>query len=168
MRKIISIIGHRKSPPEILETIEKIAEFFAKKGWILRSGGAEGVDFFAEKGFDKAGGKKEIYLPWKGFNDNKSQLQWSQQNWNEASKHHDNWVNLKMAVKQLHSRNMAIILGLDNKTPSDLIVAYTVDGEEVGGTSTGLKCGRAHDIDIFNLGSKTGLTKLRKFCKKLP
>jgi len=165
MNKLISIIGHRDSPPDILEKIEQIAEFFAKKGWTLRSGGADGIDSAGERGFDKAGGKKEIYLPWKGFNENKSQLQWSQENWKEASKHHDYWDGLKMSVKQLHSRNMSIILGLDNKTPSDIVVAYTADGKEVGGTATGLRCAVAHDILIFNLGAKTGLTKLRKWCK---
>jgi hypothetical protein len=164
---IVSIIGHRDSPPEILEMIEKIAEFFAKKGWILRSGGADGVDSAAERGADNADGKKEIYLPWKGFNGSESSLQWSQLNWLEAEKHHPNWAGLKMSVKQLHSRNMAIILGLDNKTPSDLIIAYTRNGEEVGGTATGLRCGRAHEIKMFNLGQKTGLSNLRKFCKKI-
>lgn len=167
MSKIISIIGHRDSPPEILETIGKIAEFFAKKGWILRTGGAEGVDEAALEGFQRiANSKVELYLPWQGYNDHRGLL-WTQENWNEAAKHHPKWDTLKGTVKQLHARNMSIILGLDNKTLSDLIVAYTRNGEEVGGTATGLRCGKAHDIPIYNLGAKTGLTKLRKFCKKL-
>jgi predicted Rossmann fold nucleotide-binding protein DprA/Smf involved in DNA uptake len=167
MSKYISIIGHRDSPPEILEKIAQIAEFFAKKGWILRSGGADGVDSAAESGYDKVGGLKEIYLPWKGFNENKSQLEWTKANWDEAAKFHPRWSELKGAVKQLHARNMAIILGLDNNTPSDLVVAYTLNGEMVGGTSTGLRCAAAHDIKVFNLGSKTGLTRLRKYCKNI-
>lgn len=168
MTKIISIIGHRNSPSEILNKITQIAGFFAKKGWTLRSGGADGVDAAAELGFDSVVGmKKEIYLPWKGFNENKSLLEWSKANWDEASKFHPNWANLKGAVRQLHARNMAIILGLDNNSPSDIIVAYTLNGEEVGGTATGLRCAAAYKVPIFNLGSETGLTKLRKFCKTL-
>jgi hypothetical protein len=167
MNKIISIIGHRDAPPEILNKITQIAEFFAKKGWVLRSGGADGVDSAAELGFNNAVGGKEIYLPWKGFNENESLLEWSKANWDEASKFHPNWENLKGAVRQLHARNMAIILGLDNNNPSDIIVAYTRNGEEVGGTATGLRCAAAHEVPIFNLGSKTGLIKLRKFCKTL-
>ena len=168
MNKIISIIGHRDSPPEILETIEKIAGFFAKKGWILRTGGAEGVDEAARQGYLKADKSNniELYLPWQGYNDLRGLL-WTQENWDEAAKHHPKWNSLKGTVKQLHARNMSIILGLDNKSPSDLIVAYTRNGEEVGGTATGIRCGKAHGILIFNLGDKTDLTKLRKWCKKL-
>lgn len=167
MSKIISIIGHRESPSEILETIGKIAEFFAKKGWVLRTGGAEGVDNAALAGFRNiANSKVELYLPWQGYNDHRGIL-WTQENWNEAAKHHPKWDELKGVVKQIHARNVSIIIGLDNETPSDLVVAYTKNGEEIGGTAMGIRVSKDRKIKMFNIGEPKGLDKLRKFCKKL-
>lgn len=52
----------------------KIGEILAKKNFILRSGGASGADSAFENGCDIQNGKKEIYLPWKNFNNNSSKL----------------------------------------------------------------------------------------------
>jgi predicted Rossmann fold nucleotide-binding protein DprA/Smf involved in DNA uptake len=61
MNKIFTGIGSRKTPPEILAQIEKIAEIAAASGWTLRSGGAEGADtaFFA--GCQRGNGSSEIF-----------------------------------------------------------------------------------------------------------
>lgn len=67
-------IGSRKTPPEIIEIFERMGSWLAKKGHILRSGGAEGADSAFEKGCDKESGEKEIYLPWTKFNHNPSHL----------------------------------------------------------------------------------------------
>lgn len=168
MSKIISIIGHRDSPPEILETIEKIAGFFAQKGWILRTGGAIGADEAGRQGFIKAGKESNIqlYLPWQGYNNLRGTL-FSPANWAEAAEHHPVWDKLSTNIKCLHARNMSIMLSEDNKTPSDLVVAYTDGGKEVGGSATGLSCARKYKIKTFNLGEEKALDKLRKFCKKL-
>lgn len=37
-------IGSRQTPPEILKMMTKIATQLESKGWVLRSGGAEGAD----------------------------------------------------------------------------------------------------------------------------
>ena len=52
-------IGSRKTPNEVLSLIVEIAEYFARMGFILRSGGADGADSaFAAGAF-----KKQIFLP---------------------------------------------------------------------------------------------------------
>jgi len=75
-------IGSRKTPGPINDIIEfsPLYRFYywgrilATKGFILRSGHADGADLAFEKGCDTVNGKKEIYLPWKGFNGSDSKL----------------------------------------------------------------------------------------------
>ena len=43
-RKIFVGIGSRETPKELLSEITKFAAIMASKGWILRSGGAQGAD----------------------------------------------------------------------------------------------------------------------------
>lgn len=169
MNKIISIFGARETPPEICTTIKAIAEFFAKRGYIIRSGGAKGADEAGRLGALKVNGAKlELYLPWKGYNDlYSSHIEWSQENWNLAAKYHPHWDTMSLNSKIFHARNVGIILGRDCQTPSDLAVCWTLNGEEVGGSAMGIRVSNEFNVPLFNLGAKTGLTKLRKFCKKL-
>ena len=67
-------IGSRNTPNEILSLLTSLAEQLALKGYILRSGGAKGADSAFEKGCDKVHGNKEIFLPWKNFENNTSSL----------------------------------------------------------------------------------------------
>jgi hypothetical protein len=169
MSKIISIIGSRETPKDQLAKLTEIAEFFAKKGYILRTGGSWGADQAALDGFLKVPNSKvELYLPWQGFNDHYNKILWSQENWDLAATYHPKWDELKLNNKIFHARNIGIILGLDNRSPSNLTVCWTPEGKEVGGSATGIKCSVDNKIPVFNLGLKTGLTKLRKYCKKLP
>jgi hypothetical protein len=164
-KKFYAGIGSRSAPPDILLKMQEIAKFLAKKGYTLRSGGANGADKDGfEAGCDSVGGDKEIYLPWLGFNDSKSKLLWEKPDWEIAEKFHPNWHGLKLGAKQLMARNTCQ-LGINAETKSEFVVCWTPGGEEVGGTAQALRIAKAHDILIFNLGSKTGLTKLRKWCK---
>ena len=52
-------IGSRETPTEICKIFETVAEFLAKKGYILRSGHADGTDIAFEIGCDQANGAKE-------------------------------------------------------------------------------------------------------------
>jgi hypothetical protein len=166
-KKYYAGIGSRQTTPDILVKMQEIAKFLAKKGYILRSGGAEGADKSFEIGCDAAGGEKEIYLPWKGFNENKSQFEWTKAGWDLASEFHPNWDNLKLGARQMMARNSHQILGLDLNTPVEFVVCYTEGGKGGGGTGQSLRIAREFKIEIFDLGSKTGLTELRKYCKKL-
>ncbi|NYZ25158.1 hypothetical protein HND93_36125, partial [Azospirillum sp. ROY-1-1-2] len=60
-------IGSRETPPAVLEVMAAVGERLAQLGWVLRSGGAVGADQAFERGCDRVGGRKEIFLPWPGF-----------------------------------------------------------------------------------------------------
>jgi hypothetical protein len=166
MSKIISIIGSRETPSEILSQLTVISEFFAKNKWTLRTGGAVGADDAGLMGFKKVKDSTvELYLPWQGYNEHYNGILWSQENWNEASKHHPVWDELSLNSKIFHSRNIAIALGVTNQVFTDVVICWTLEGEEKGGSAMVIKLAKLHKIPLFNLGNKMGLTKLRKWCK---
>jgi len=167
MTKIVSIIGSRETPKDVLETISAISEFFARKVWIIRTGGAKGADEAAFSGANKVKNAKiELYLPWAGYNDlYEYHVEWGQLNWDLAAQYHPTWDKLNLNSKIFHARNVGIILGRENKTPADLVVCWTPNGEETGGTAMGIKTAKKYNIKIFNLGKKNEINKLRKFCK---
>jgi hypothetical protein len=167
MNKFYTGVGSREIPEDIEESIVKIAEFLAKKGYTLRSGAADGADAAFERGCDKVNGAKEIYLPWKGFNNHKSLLSHIPACWPVAAQIHPNWKNLDCNARCLHARNCNQVLGKDLLSPSAFLIAYTEDGIIQGGTATAIRLAKQHGIPVFNLGFKNGLDNLREFCKTL-
>lgn len=63
-------IGSRETPKEFLDLFTRVAKYLSTKNCVLRSGGAKGSD----KAFELGATKKEIYLPWRGFEDSNSNL----------------------------------------------------------------------------------------------
>ena len=161
MNKIYySGIGSRETPEKVLIAMTGIATFAWMNGLILRSGGAEGADSAFELGvFDDR--DKEIYLPWKGYNNNKStNFETSKEDFDIASIYHPRWNKLSTAAKNLHARNVQIIMGRSNNTIlSKFVVCWTKDGafsrktrtKETGGTGLAIALADAQGIPIFNL-----------------
>jgi hypothetical protein len=146
-------IGSRKTPKFILQIMEDLGEALAQKNFILRSGGADSADSAFEKGCDKGNGKKEIYLPWKGFNSHKSELyQISDNSYEIAKKYHPYWHNLKRGARLLQSRNCYQVLGYDLKSFSDIVICYTENGKISGGTGQALRIADDYNIPVINLG----------------
>lgn len=148
-------IGSRNTPVSICHAITRLAQALAKYS-ILRSGGADGADSAFENGCDLANGKKEIYLPWKNFNDNKSELYNITKNAQLlAEQLHPAWNRCSYGAKKLHARNCYQILGYTLDYSSSFVICWTKDGKEIGGTATALKLANHYSIPIFNFGSKT-------------
>ena len=141
-------IGSRETPKDVLFLFVELANIFAKRGYILRSGAADGADKAFERGCDLSSGLKEIYLPWKGFNNNKSNLILSD---NRASLiaeiYHPYWNNLSCGGQKLQARNSHQVLGKDLETPCEMIVCYT---PSKGGTTQALRIAKDYGIKIFN------------------
>jgi hypothetical protein len=148
--------------------MSKIAGFLAIKNYILRSGGADGADSAFEAGCDLARGSKEIYLPWKGFNNNPSELYTQHPKAFEiAAKFHPSWDKLKDSVKKLMARNVHQVLGNDLGSPVEFVVCWTPNGLGGGGTGQALRLAKSLDIKIFDLGKKETILELREFAESL-
>ncbi|MGI4814750.1 MAG: hypothetical protein ACRYGG_15665, partial [Janthinobacterium lividum] len=122
-------IGARATPSFSINIMNKFGKFMGSNGHVLRSGAAYGADAAFEKGCDEAQGMKEIFIPWKGFNDSLSELfDVSIGASNLAKKFHPAWSKLSQGGQKLMARNCYQLLGYDLNTPSDFVVCWTKDG----------------------------------------
>jgi hypothetical protein len=150
--KYFTGIGSRACPIELKSIIFDLCKRLVDKGYILRSGGADGADSFFEEAYDQLKGTKEIYLPWKNFNDNKSELfKVSKEALELASTIHPVWSYCSFGAKKLHGRNCYQVLGYDLKTPSEFVICWTLDGKKAGGTRTAIVLAEKHNIPVYNL-----------------
>lgn len=137
-------IGSRKTPQEVCEICTELASKLSNTH-ILRSGGASGADLAFELGASQT----EIYLPWRRFNGNSSNLYL-----NYPISHPSISKNVPRAVKLLFSRNIQQVLGHDFSTPSKFLICWTEEGKVLGGTGFTIGIARQNSIPVFNLGSK--------------
>jgi len=162
-------IGSRETPQTIIKVMEQVGEFLAKRGWVLRSGGADGADSAFERGCDAGQGKKEIYLPWKGFNKNASELflkSFSLRGTKEkafdlASQYHPVWDQLNYGAKCLMARNIYQVLGQDLNTPVSMVICFNLGGFTHGGTSQALRVAKDKGIPIFRLSEEKELSDIK-------
>lgn len=159
----------------IVDLVAEVGHCAKKNNWTLRSGAADGMDSLFE---DAWGLRKEIFLPYDGFNGH-----WNGQNGainvddpvilaqavGIVSKVHPVWKNLKKVAKDLHTRNVFQALGADLNRPSDFCVFYAPvdkDGEIEGGTRTAVEICRSHNVPTYNLRDTDDVVKLRAFLEK--
>ncbi len=147
-------VGSRATPTHVLPLIHQIAALLAVRGITLRSGGAPGADTAFESGCDRRNGKKEIFLPWEGFNRNGSPL-FSPPSAAEniASQLHPKWGAVKPRFRAFHSRNVQQVLGEHLDVPVDFVIFWAEEtyGRVKGGTATAVMLARQRNIPTFNL-----------------
>ena len=138
-----------------------LGKALAERNGLLRSGGSPGADTAFEKGCDLAGGRKEIFLPWRGFNGSDSPLfNTPAEAMEMAFRIHPGLDRRHWKVKKLRARNVCQILGPSLNDPSDLVIAWTESGLPSGGTATVLRIAEERGIPAINLGQRefSGLT----------
>lgn len=158
--KYFTCVGSRSTPKDILYILTQVSKYFCQRDYILRSGGADGADLAGESGCDLSKGRKEIYLPWRGFNGDYTSP------YNSvgldalklASTIHPAWNNLSEGAKKLHGRNCYQVLGYDLKTPSQFLICWTKNGEKIGGTRTAIVLAENYNIPVINIGMYTNPT----------
>lgn len=146
-------IGSRETPPAVIDAMTYLAEKICELPVpvILRSGGAEGADQAFEAGHTK---EKEIYLPWKNFENNKSSLYGICARAETFGKtYHPNWFGLSEGIKKLHGRNAYQVLGKTLEKPATVIICYTTGGKIKGGTGQALRIAKAHQVPVLNFGA---------------
>lgn len=162
-------IGSRKTPADQMDRMRRAARRLAAMGYTLRSGAADGADSAFELG---AGEKKEIYLPWPGFNGSTSSfVSPTREAMEVAMAVHPAWSRLSPAVQKLMARNSHQILGPDLLTPSDFVVCWTPDGAETemersaatGGTGQAIALASRWGIPVFNFARQDAGERLLRF-----
>ncbi len=147
-------IGSRNTPRPVLILMGEIAMMLADYGLILRSGGAPGADTAFENGCDRRGRKKEIFLPWKRFNNHPSPFFDPPEDARIlASFCHPNWTACGSTARKLHARNCQQVVGLHLNDPVDFVLLWAPEesGRVKGGTATAVNLARRMKIPTFNL-----------------
>jgi len=160
-------IGARKTPDGMLLLFTSIAKRLEGRGYTLRSGGAPGADSAFERGV-LCGDNQEIFLPWKGFNNNPSK-QWfiSEDAYQMAAEFHPRWAACSPAARKFHARNCYQVLGFTLIDPVDFIVCWTPGGKVAGGTGQALRIAQAHNIPVVNFGREDLLCSPMEELRKL-
>jgi hypothetical protein len=150
-------IGSRETPENILALMRGTALMLYERGYILRSGGADGADQAFEYGTPGMA-LMEIFLPWNGFNGKTDTMRLTEHELavarSLAEKYHPNWSACSEGAKKLHTRNVMQILGRDCHTPCEFVVCWTKDGKASGGTGQALRIAQDRKIPIYNLHDK--------------
>ena len=162
-------IGARTPPLEILELMEQVAQVYAKAGWVLRTGNCEGSDQAFQRGANSVNPKLvELYLPWSSYNKEVvvpgNKIPTDQLNADAfmlAGKLHPAWENCNGTARRFHTRNIQIVLGEKVKTPVDVVICWTYQGQEIGGTAQGLRAARYANIPVINLGNKEAFSAIK-------
>ena len=146
---------------------------FAEAGYTLRSGGANGADTAFETGCKSVNGSMDIFLPWKGFNENTSNLYTYTDVHRQLAKslYGPRWNHVSQGVHRLMTRNVAQVMGLDFIDNSSFVVCWTPDGCETkesrtsktGGTGQAIALASALKIPVFNLAKHSRVDDLRTF-----
>lgn len=165
-------IGSRETPVGVLKDMQHIGSYLAKCGWTLRSGAAGGADSAFERGCDSSNGKKEIYLPWNGFNkrrlnDETVFLGANDLSMQVAPQFHPAWERCSRGARSLHARNVCQILGLTMYTLTDVVICWTPRGSGSGGTGQAIRMARSLKIPVIDLGHPNGEEDLYTFFSAL-
>ena len=160
-------IGARATPAGVLADMTKMAGWLARTGWHMSSGGADGADSAFAAG--APADRRTVWLPWRGYNGHggpdcrvlsAAELEACMA---IAAPLHPAWNRCSPAVRKLHARNVAILLGERQARPVDACIAWSERGEAVGGTGMGIRIAEAHGIPVLNLGSMSP----RTVCERL-
>jgi len=164
MLKYYAGIGSRETPSHILDLMSKIAMKLAFKGFILRSGGADGADTAFQHGAEMAHGAMNIY-----YAKSIDTLLCGDEAMALAKKYHKAWHRMGSYAHKLHGRNAFQILGSDLKTPSSFVICWTKDGcthhnertIATGGTGTAISIASMNNIPVFNLAKEEHLIRVK-------
>lgn len=181
MSRYYTGIGSRQTPENYLSAMTAAAVLLAKKGYTLRSGGADGADTAFERGCLDAKGPMEIFLPWKKFNGRPAAdgYLWSSEDdlllraKEIAAAHHPVWDTLTDSVKRMHARNVHQVLGQDLQTPSEFVVCYApfATSDDMtqwrGGTAQALRIAVSIGVPAYNLASENGSEDFLRFLRTL-
>ena len=145
-------IGARATPAAVLADMTVMAGWLARTGWHLSSGGADGADSAFAAGAPVE--QRTVWLPWRGYNGHRgpdcrvlsaAELAACME---IAASLHPAWERCSPAVRKLHVRNVAILLGERRDRPVDACVAWSERGAAVGGTGIGIRIAEAHGMRL--------------------
>ena len=87
-----------------------------------------------------------------------------------AQPHHGAWERCSAKVRDLHARNVAVLLGTDLRQPAHAVVCWTRDGQDHGGTGLAIRLAQHHRIPVLNLAEmdvRAAMDRLERIAQSL-
>src|SRR4051794_26013185 len=142
-------IGARETPHDVLRVMEGYAEQLAHLGLGLRSGGSPGADQAFERGCDLGSGRKDIFLPWRGFQhrrDAKVIDPPAPEAVALARRFHPHFEALDGRARRLIIRDGYQVLGALLDDPVVFVLCWTRNASGEGGTGQAIRIAHAYGI----------------------
>lgn len=161
-------ISNENAPANVIEQFKSIAIDMENRGYTMRTSGNKGVEEIIEV----VAQNKEIYIPWKKFNDRESQYcKVDKSAIDLVGTLHPSFQDLKDSVKAIIGRYAHVILGKDLKSPVRCVVCWTEDGVEsakdktakTGYCGTPIQIASNARIPVFNLKNDNAIYRLKNF-----
>jgi hypothetical protein len=158
-------IGPRLTPIDICLGLTDIAKQLDSRGWLLRSGYAQGADQAWQCGTQRD--RMEIYLPWQGFNQGHgtgfmvSPITPAIEA--AARLSHPAWNRLSQAGQKLMMRNVSIILGHNLDDPVEFVAYWSSERKVQGGTGNALRLAQMYGIPSFNVAFEDDQQRMSTF-----
>jgi hypothetical protein len=148
--------GNKEMPESFKPLIQRIGRNLEKAGYMLRTGGMEGLEDVIEKSATKL----ELHLPFKDFDGKNSKFTYTSDFVKGIAKmFHTSFDTLKPVVQTFLAKNVRLVLGKDGKSPALFLVVWTEDGAETaaektfktGNSGNAIAIANAIKIPVFNL-----------------
>ncbi len=162
-------IGSRKLSTEEWNLCYYFGAFMAGRGWLLRTGAAEGADQAFAQGALSVGGAVILCLPWATYNN--PWVAWAvsqgatvrvlqaedERAYHSVDRFHPASHKLRQGGRALHARNWLIVAGVS------FVLAWPKPDQygSQGGTGQGLRICSDKGVKVFNLNDATVLATVQ-------
>jgi len=170
--KPYAVVSNNDTPQPILDRFIEIAKRLDALGYTARVGGNNsGVDQLVEDTVSK----KEVILPWRGFNDKESKLTFTLERAKAVAKQfHPVYESMSDGVKMFLARNARLVMGDKMVNPALFVLCWTEDGVETyrernsrsGNAGHPIAIASAAGIQVFNLGKPGAYERLNMYLEE--
>lgn len=159
-------------PPEIQAKFERIVKKLEERGFTMRYSALNKIDAVVEPIVTK----KELYLPWRGFAEKDSKLNFTIDRAMAVAKmYHPAYDSMKDSVKKFLACNARKLMGDKMVSPSIFALCWTEDGVEnvrektmkTGFSGHPIAIASAVPIPIYNLGKPDAEDRLNFFLETI-
>lgn len=120
--------GNKDTPPDVIAKMKKWAVLLEKHGYTMRSGGMEGAEDAFENAVEV---KKEIHLPWRGFNNKESKFTFTTDQARALARQtHESFDTAPPAIQTFLAKNVRMIMGKNLNSPALFVIIWSEDGAE--------------------------------------
>jgi len=167
-----AVASNKGIPQSVIQDIVEVAKLLETKGFTVRVGGDnDGLD----QAVENAVSRKELILPWKGFNEKESPFTWSiEASHHIAKKFSPIYDTIPDGVKKFLHQNARLVMGDKMRSPIAFLICWSEDGCETLREKTMRTGFVAHQIGItigacrqvFNFGKPDAKKRLIEYIEK--